>query len=96
METCDDFGVNRIPIQYTVNYKSIKENGNEMNVIINDSSTFPPTTLILDNENGIFDNTKYEISIMTTTRIRDDGRTVHSDFTAKHYGITGNSYFTSK
>ena len=95
METCNTFGDNRIPIQYIINYKSSKENGNEMNVIINDS-TFPPTTLILDSENGIFDNTKYEISIMTTTTIRDDGKTVHSDFTEKHYGITGDSYFTSK
>ena len=48
---------------------------------------YPSPNIILGT--GLVSNTEYNVSVMTTVTIRNDGKTVNSDYSELHQGLTG-------
>ena len=48
---------------------------------------FPPSSITLGDD--LLSNTEYNVSVMTTVNIKEDQRTVNSDFTKPQSGCTG-------
>ena len=90
LENCSNYGASRVPLLYTILYRTAADTGNGIKVTNGEQTQFPPTSITLT---GLNSNTEYEISVLTTTTVRSDGKTVNSDFSSLQSGITGDLFF---